>query len=225
MRSPLWSCAGAMMLPAVASAVLPGQIETFQGGLNNWTSNFAYSVLPYGGPSGAGDQFLKFTSNGSTTPAGTLSTQNVAQWAGNYAAAGVTGIEADLINLDAFPLQMRVLIKAGNYGDFTSTTAFSLPGDSRWHHVVFGLTAADLTWGGIATGDLSEGLKYIDTLMFRHQSGPPLGIGSTTPIEAAMGIDNIHLIPEPAANLLMILGSVPMLWRRSSVWERVKGVL
>lgn len=188
-----------ILFPASTRAITLGQVDTFENGVNQgWSSG---TVEPGGGPGGSSDAFLQVSSNGSPGNSILSTTNTSSRWTRDYASAGVTAIEADLLNLGAVELDMRLLLMASNYGDFTSTQAFVLPPDGQWHHVRFGLSASDLTWGGAATGNLNGALHYVDTLILRHQSGAPLGIYQNTPIFSQLGIDNVQATPEPLSLL------------------------
>src|SRR5688572_13016102 len=97
----------AMSASGAVHAVSVGQADTFSGGIAGWFAGggplgqvppVPPAVVGSGGPSGAGDSFLQLTSNGSEGPGGRLVGMNAAQWAGNYAAAGVNAISMDLRN-------------------------------------------------------------------------------------------------------------------------------
>ena len=53
--------------------------------------------MPDGGPAGAGDQYMRITSNGGFGAGSRLTVLNRTQWLGNYIAAGVTAVEMDLL--------------------------------------------------------------------------------------------------------------------------------
>src|SRR5215203_3475115 len=87
-----------------AHAVDPGEVDTFSGGIEGWFAGggpvgqvppVAPTVIATGGPGGAGDSFLQIVANGSLGPGGRLVVMNGAQWAGNYLAAGISGVAMD----------------------------------------------------------------------------------------------------------------------------------
>ena len=82
----------------------PLQRDDFQDGTTQgWTTGGANPNPPTwvsdGGPEGVGDGFLRVEGNGSSGAGGNLVAFNSAQWTGDYLAAGVTAIRADLRNL------------------------------------------------------------------------------------------------------------------------------
>src|SRR3954464_14013122 len=95
-------------IPATAGAVVVGQIDTFQDGIDNWfAGGLGFGQVPpippqvvlTGGPGGAGDAFLQITGLGGNGPGSKITAINGTQWAGDYLAAGVTSIALDLRNL------------------------------------------------------------------------------------------------------------------------------
>jgi hypothetical protein len=184
-----------LFLPSVVRALNVGQIDTFENGTTlNWGGGSSPTNIPTDGPAGVGDHYLRITSNNSG-----LASFNGVQWAGNYTVAGITAVAMDLRNQGATNLSMRVALFNSPGGDFTTTTAILLPADNQWHHLIFGLTAADLTYVGGGTGSLSDTLANVGRLLFRHQSGTPLGSGQNTPITGTLNADNILAVPEPTA--------------------------
>jgi len=201
---------------APALAITNGQIETFSGGLANWFGYSSLETLPDGGPADAGDAYLH---NYSSSPSGWLCVNNNSQvWRGDYAAAGITRLEADLINLGSSALYVRSYLSGDGRegGDFTSTSPFLLPADGQWHHVVFGLTAADMTHEPNAGGsNLDVTLHHVTLVSLRHKLSIGQGLGTQT--IGSWGLDNIRLVPEPASGIsLLLLGAVTFARRRSA---------
>lgn len=198
---------------ARASIVL-GQVDDFEdGSLLSWSGGAARTNVPNGGPLGAGDNYLSVTSNGTSGPGSHLSTYNDFQWTGDYLTAGVTGIEADLKNFGSETLSIRAFLLNGDGGNFTTEFAIEIPADGQWHHVYFGMTAADLTTvdGGF---DLDLTLSNLPRLMIRHQPGEPAGIGAPPPIATTLGMDNITAVPEPGTLGLLLVGLAVLRRRR-----------
>lgn len=185
-----------------AQAVVRGQMDTFESGLSNWLSQGSRTISEGGGPAGLSDPYLRVTSDGSTE----LSAFNLSQWKGDYGAAGVTAVAADLFNCGSTALQMRIVIWGDAGGAFTSTQAFTLPADGQWHHAIFGLAQSELTCVGGKVGDLDATLADVGYLRIRHQPGIPLGTG--TPIASSLGVDNIKAVPEPASVAGVVFAAV-----------------
>ncbi len=206
----LLAAAGSLaFLDAPAQAITNGQTETFSGGPANWWGLSSFEVLGDGGPAGGGDAYLH---NYSTSPGGWLAVNNIQQWAGNYTAAGVTAVEADLINQGSVELQVRAFVH-GSGGAFSSTIPFLLPADGQWHHVTFGVTPAELTWGpGSGAGDVYSTLQRVGLFSLRHQVLFTDGNGTQT--TGSWGIDNVRATPEPASLISLLLLGVLMLSRK-----------
>jgi hypothetical protein len=166
--------------------------------------------VPTGGPEGAGDQFLRITSNGvAGTPGSRLVALNAAQWAGDYLAAGITTIEMDLKNLGNTELTIRLLFEDPIPGPPTNegVTTFGavLPVGGDWTHVAFSISPGDLT---MLLGSANAVLSNTTVLRI---------IDSPTPTEAItiagqVGVDNIEAaaVPEPATLLLTSTGVVAL---------------
>ena len=104
--------------PGTAWAVSFGQIDDFQNGTtHSWGGGSAPTNMATGGPAGAGDRFLQLTGSGFQP----LGMSNVAQWTGDYLAADVTAITADVANFGSSAVELRVVLVYGAGGDFTST--------------------------------------------------------------------------------------------------------
>lgn len=205
---------GILIAPSVAAAsIVAGQVDDYEDGtVQNWTGSFVGppTNVATGGPAGAGDNYLQVISTGGGGPGSKLATFNDnGQWAGDYIAAGVTSIQADMRNFSASgaDLEMRLLFPSGAGGNFTSTLSQNLPADGAWHTLTFDLSAADLSYVGGNPANLSFTLQNVARILFRHQPGAPTGPGVGVPIVAEAGIDNVRAIPEPATALLIGLGA------------------
>jgi hypothetical protein len=186
------------LLPSAGWSITAGQVDTFiDGTTQNWAGGASPTNISTGGPAGAGDPYLRISTVG-----GGLAARNDVQWAGDYLSAGVTAVSMEMRNEGSTDLSMRVVLFNSPGGDFTSTSAVLLPADHEWHHLVFGLTAADLTHVGGGSGNLNDTLGNVVRLLFRHQAGPPSGASAPTPVTGILGVDNITAVPEPASALL-----------------------
>jgi len=216
--------AGFLVGPVAAKAgVMLGQVDDFEDGtVQNWGGSFATPPgppvnIPSGGPAGVDDNYLQITSIGGSGPGSKLATDNeFAQWSGDYVTAGVTAIQVDMKNFSAsgVDLGIRLLFPFGAGGDFTSTLAHTVPADGAWHTLTFGLSAADLVNVGGSGNDLNLTLQNVDKILFRHQPGTPTGVGSSPPIVAQMGMDNVRAIPEPATAWMLVLTGFLLTRRR-----------
>lgn len=219
----LLSCKTSMVMGAFAAATLLaapahatvtlGHVDDFQDGTTqSWAGGSAPTNIPTGGPAGAGDQYLQLSSTG-TKPIGS---KNEDQWIGDLTGAGVTSIEADVANFGSTDLELRVLaIESGFASQYTSTTTITVPAGGNWIHVVFDLTAPNMTLVGGATPDVATALSSVQTFLIRHQPGAPAGVAGAPSVVGQLGIDNITATPEPATLGLLALGGIAVLRRRS----------
>jgi hypothetical protein len=187
-----------VVLPALGLSV--GQVDTFESGTTlNWAGGALPTNIPTDGPAGAGDHYLRLSSNNSG-----LASFNATQWTGNYLAAGITSVAMDLRNQGSTDLSLRLSLFNTPGGEFTTATAIPLPADNQWRHIVFGLSAADLAYVGGGTGNLSDALGSVGRLHLRHSTGAPMGSGQNTPVTGILGIDNITALPEPRTAVLLL---------------------
>jgi len=187
-----------------ASAVVVGQIDTFQdGSLLNWMNGgFAPPITNFntGGPGGAGDGYIQMTANGGG-PGGRLTMFNVDQWGGNFIAPGVTTLEIDLNNQSAVSLSIRFAFKSALSQSSPGylSAAMLLPANSGWQHFSISITAANL----VAIGDPTAYATFftgVAEMRIIHSVGT--GNLNGDPVTGALGIDNLRAVPEPTVTAL-----------------------
>lgn len=219
MRS-LALAAAFLMVAATAAPALGvafGQTDPFSGGsLMDWgggTGGGGPSPVNVatGGPAGAGDGYLLIETDGFH-----LGTRNNVQWAGDYAASGVTRIEVDLRSFGPDDVEMRLLL-FGPGGGWATTDMAPVPTGGAWTHYVFDVAAADLVYvadsGG--SGTVAETLSGVTQLLLRNDTTIPTAVGQHPPhITAQVGIDNLQAAPEPGTLLLCLGGLATLLARR-----------
>jgi hypothetical protein len=188
-----------------------GQIDNFQDGTVMGWIGAAPTNIANGGPLGAGDRYLQITSTGGSGPGSNLATYNQIRWSGNFSAAGVTSIEADLRNTGNTDLVMRLVLFGANFDRWTSTAGVSLPAGGGWTHVSFSLAPGAMTQV-LGSSSYSATLTAVERMMFRHDPAPPSATGS--PIAGQLGIDNIRAVPEPASLSALGAGLLLLLKRR-----------
>ncbi|MHB1223767.1 MAG: PEP-CTERM sorting domain-containing protein [Gemmatimonadaceae bacterium] len=212
--------AGALCaLPAATQAqVAVGQRDTFEDGTTQgWVVGPGHPAPPRniasGGPGGNNDNFLLLSAFGGAGPGSRMSAFNLSQWTGDYRAAGVGSISMDVFNFGPSDLFLRLLVADPVAGPPTnvaiSSDAFFLAAGSNWTHVDFGLDPASLT---AVLGTVNGALSNATELRIFHNpdpifAGPP---GSSPPVMASLGIDNIVATPEPGTLLLCGSGLVAL---------------
>jgi hypothetical protein len=193
--------AGFLLQPAVGSAVVIGQIDTFQDGtLQNWDAGlggieppFPPVVIPDGGPGGVGDHYMQITGiGGLPNPGSRISVANRdLQWAGNYLAAGVNVITLSLKNTGATPLVVRLSIgdvQAGTLPPLNiavTKDSVALPVGGGWVTATFNLTPSRMAAG---RGNVMAALTNAGELRIMHNPNPTF-----PPPTAAgqLGVDNV----------------------------------
>jgi hypothetical protein len=175
------------------AAITLGQADTFQDGTTvNWQEGAVSPNPPQnissGGPAGAGDAYLKNISSGGAGAGSRMVMFNTTQWAGNYAAAGVDRITAQMNNLGSTSLRMRVAIRGGSDSSwFVSAAATFLPAGSSWMATSFDMNASSLVQVAGAT-PLSQVITNVMELRILSATTPDF-IGDA--VVADLGVDNI----------------------------------
>lgn len=184
------ACLGA----APAGAVSLGLTDSFDSGVQGWSSGGANPTPPYVSPEG----WLVLTSSGSGGPGGKLVVFNGLQWAGDYSAAGVTGLVLDAANLGSTDLSLRLRLTGPAALSAVSTEAVSLAAGSGWQQLLFPLAPQALTGT-----DVAAVLAGVIELRLFHSSGP---VFPGPDIAASLALDNITAVPEPAPAALLAAG-------------------
>ena len=194
-------------LTRASQAVTVGQIDDFQDGtLANWANGGGKAPplmnIANGGPGGAGDRFLQITSIGGGGPGSRLTAFNRDQWLGDYIAAGINGIDMDLLNTGTVALSIRIAFKQDTSfgGPGYLSQAFLLPPDSAWHHALFSITPGSMIPIGSAE-PFSTFFTHPAELRIINEVGATNLNGD--PIVAQLGVDNIRPVPEPATWILL----------------------
>lgn len=188
----------------VTLAVTLGQRDTFDGSSTaGWVSGAASPVPPTvenGGPGGALDPYLLVRSLGGAAAGSRLVTFNEAQWAGDYVAAGVTGIDMDVRNFGSTDLQLYLLFESVRASPVIIATPGVLRAGGDWTQVYFDF--------GLAAR--AEALNEVVRLRLFHA-----GTGAFPPdaVTATLGVDNIRAVPLPPTALLS-LGAIAALLPR-----------
>lgn len=209
-------------------SVTIGQVDTFESSLANWFAGGGPLgqippsppvVIETGGPAGVDDAYLQITSIGGAAAGSRLVAMNAVQWAGDYLAAGIGGIEADVINLGQTALTLRLYfedpIPGPPQNEAVSTTGINLPPGSGWQQVFFPISGTELT---SLQGNTHTALA--NTTILRIFSGTQADF-PPEPIVGVLGIDNIRavaIVPEPGTlgAVTLALGALALVRRRRS---------
>ncbi len=178
----------------LASAVVLGQVDTFQDGtVMLWTGAPGYqSNVATGGPAGAGDRYMRVTSDGGPFSGGKMAMYNTTQWSGNYNAAGVKVVTVHFRNEGATNLTMRlVLFDVFALTQWVSTVSQAVPPDGVWRKYTYILVESAMTRTAGAES-FANTMGNCNRMMFRHESGPPSNGGQS--IVAQLGIDNVSAL-------------------------------
>jgi hypothetical protein len=214
MRWALWAIAGILSItisPARTWAIVTFQTDDFEDATTmGWTNGAGgagiVNVVP-GGPMGAGDHFVKFSS-GSFGGATRLIMFNDSQWTGDYGSMNVFQIAMDLKNFNnAASVPIRLAIREANSTSTTpgycSTVPFIVPNDGQWHHVTFNLDEASLTPIN-SPQPYSTDIADVDDFRILSSAAPSL-IGDA--ISGQVGVDNMStvqdILPEPSTILAL----------------------
>jgi hypothetical protein len=208
-----------VLRPTIASAVMLGQTDTFENGTTqNWLVGLLGAPHPAppqnistGGPAGTDDNYMLLTAIGGSGPGSKLAVINLAQWAGDYLAEGISAISMDLKNLGTTDLSLRLLL-ADPMGGPPTNLAFStdpilLPAGSDWESVIFPIRLTDLTAG---LGDATKALTNATELRIFHS---PTATFPGPPVQTQLGVDNITAtsVPEPSTAIMSGLGMLALL--------------
>jgi len=202
------------------AAITLASLSTFQNGsLNGWANGGSAADpvnVATGGPAGAGDRFMRVTSDGSG-PGGRLTVFNRGDFAGNYIGSGVQAISMDLLNTASLPLTIRFSLRDApdsSARGYVTTTGFSLPGDGLWHSAVFSLAPANLT---PINGPAAPATFLTNVAEARIFHSPVANTTLGVNFAGSFSVDNIRAlaaVPEPGSAVLLLLAGAAALRRR-----------
>lgn len=194
--------------------------STFDAGSEGWQP-WATSGVNGLSP---GDPHLNIAADGVGVYGKMITFNKTPEWTGDYYSAGVTGIQLDISNTsssDTVFLRVAVGNRASPQQSggtwFISQSAVVVPTLSGWTNVFLPLTESDLTIVGNLPGEIgtdSYETTFGNILNIRILSAAiPLGaIGDE--FVGDVGIDNVALIPEPAALSMIGLGAAVLALHR-----------
>ncbi len=202
--------AAACLTLSVSAAVTLDQIEDFSG-VHAWTSGVPNLNPPVivadSGPLGAGDHSLRVTSNGGSGAGGRLIVFNETLWTGDYTAAGILSLAADLRNMGTNTLSMRVAVNGP--GGWFVTTASPVTAFSGWTHQVFDLRFAALVSAG--GSDASATMAAVSELRILHSTVVDF---RGAKVSSGFMVDNVRAIPEPSVLMICGLAGIAVVFRK-----------
>jgi glucose/arabinose dehydrogenase len=192
-NSIVFSVVIVLLITTLSSGITAGQIDDFENGTaQDWISGSQNSHPPVnissGGPAGTTDNYLRLTSSGGFGEGSKLVAFNQSQWTGNYTAANIISIKADVRNFGSTNLMLRLALN-GPGGYIYSIAGVSVSAGSGWQTVVFPVAASNLTGGSVNTT-----LTNVTELRLLHKTTPGY-MGD--PVAATLGVDNLIAI-QPA---------------------------
>lgn len=216
----------ALLLGAPAAWAIPTALQDFEDGTTQgWTAGggplgAAPPVLPAlaaGGPGGPADHFLRIVSGvGAGGSGSNLVAINRDAWDGDYLAAGLTSVTADLRNFGSSDLYIRLLVIDAGNNRIASTGAVFLPAGGDWTAGAFSLAAGDLLAGLGAMDDL---LQSVTELRIWGTGDPNAvfspGDNRQNAVSGVLGVDRLTpdvfgngggVVPAPATAWLALLG-------------------
>lgn len=179
MRGLLFFVLSALSLALQAAPIPDGQIETFNGGIGQWSSA-AQCCLSVG--SGPGGNYLLYTSSTAATYKAVLYNSNVSSmWNGDYTALTYSGqLAIQAINFGPDSLNLRLGFDNG--GHVASVSSQALPADGQWH---------SLSWP-LSFNNFSPAVALNNVVMLRFMSNND-GSFSGDLGHATWGIDSIQV--------------------------------
>ena len=153
------------------------------------------------------DQELSVTSSGGNGAGSRLVVPNfTAAWTGDYSAAGITGVTADLTNNSGLTLDLRIGV-SGPSGNRWVTSAHTL-NTSDTGNYFFSLDPSNFVSAG--GSDLAAALANVEEIRLLHNSTVDW---KGARVQASFLADNITLVPEPSS-LMLFSFSMPLFLRR-----------
>jgi len=194
------------------SAIVLGLLNDFESGTTEgWAGGASPVNISTGGPTGAGDNFLRIGNGGN------LASFNTGTAFSGAIASPVTAFQADLMRpaIESSALDIRLaLFGPGTDNRWTSAVAQVVPNDGVWRIYTFPLLEADLV-RVLGAGTYASLAADVERIKFQHDPLAPSSNGASAP--GTLGLDNIRAIPEPATPLVLAAtAGIALLRRRRS---------
>lgn len=189
-------------------AIAPGLISDFEDGTQGWRAGGLHPDPPTAeantGPDGNGDDALLVQSSGFGGAGGRLAWFNTSDdWTGSFTSANIVAIQAQVNNVGAEDLTLRIALH-GDGGGFASATGVSVAAGSGWQQVTFSVQADDLAAASAiqifdAGTDVDATLANVNHVRLLHNANVSM-IGDT--IASQLRVDDITVLaaPSPSPN-------------------------
>lgn len=202
--------ASAGMALSSDAAITLGLSENFSAA-HAWSSGAPSPNPPVvtadGGPLGAGDTALRVTSNGGNGAGGRLIVYNQTLWTGDYTAAGILSIAADIRNAGTATLSMRMALNGP--GGWFVTSAAPITAFSGWLGQVFDVRPEILVSAGGT--DAIATLAAVSELRILHSAAVDF---RGAKISSSFLVDNVRAVPEPSCFFSVILAGIVLIFRK-----------
>jgi hypothetical protein len=201
--------AGCLTLPLEAAVTLH-QIQDFSG-VHDWSGGIPNPnppvVVPDAGPLGSGDSALRVTSNGGSGPGGKLLIFNTSSWTGNYTAAGITGITADMRNTGTNTLSFRLAFNGP--GGWFVTPASPVAAFTGWVQLEFDIRPFSLL--NLEGSDAAATMAAVSQMRILHSSAVDF---RGAQLSGSFLVDDIEAIPEPSAWMIAAMAGFGTFFRK-----------
>lgn len=191
------------------AATLLAQVDDFETDTSGWGVASQGAVINAdGGPGGAGDAYLTYSSNGGGQGGRMVIPNQGGRWDGDYTAEGLTGFELDALNDGTTPLNLRVGISNGSTW-WVTTEPVLVSAGTGWNSVAFQIDADAMSAVGTDSFDtVASAVQEVRLLSSVELPDAPLGGLRGDRIVASIGIDNFLGVgvPEPAGLILIAVG-------------------
>jgi hypothetical protein len=200
----------ACFAPWSGAAIMLHQVEDFSAA-HDWSGGNPNPnppvVVADSGPTGSGDFSLRVTSNGGSGPGGKLLIFNTASWAGNYTAAGVTGLSVDIRNTGSNSLSFRLAFNGP--GGWFVTSAAPVAAFTGWVHLEFDLHPSSLV--RVEGSDAASTMAAVTEVRILHTTAVNF---RGAQLASSFMVDEIAAIPEPSVWLITAAAGIGTFLRK-----------
>ena len=190
-----------LFISSIAFAqITADQVDDFEDGtVQDWIVGGAAPNPPTnvadGGPDGAGDNYLEYTTTGNAGGAGSrlIVFNQDGNWNGNYTTEGIVAIKMD-VAAETTDLNIRVAFQRGPNNNFTriaSTNAVTVTAGAGWSSISIPISASDFEIVDNFNGDYTIAEVLEDVSVMRILSASVNSwLGDV--VTAALKVDNVE---------------------------------